>query len=168
MIFPTVQNPYLNSGAAGTYLWEAGSASTFISRWAAAGAGLKKTLRNLAVVFALTGIWHDAGWNYLLWGFINGAMVILERVIQNKPFYKKTPNFIKYAFTMMIVMLFWQLFRFQSLKDTVNLLGTIIGINRPENIYYTWQYYFNAQMITFIIIGILGTTVLGSALLKAA
>lgn len=130
-------------------------------------AGLKKTLRNLAVVFALTGIWHGAGWNYLLWGFINGAMVILERVIQNKPFYKKTPNFIKYAFTMLIVMLFWQLFRFQSLKDTVNLLGTIIGINRPENIYYTWQYYFDAQMITFIIIGILGATVLGSPRLKA-
>lgn len=129
-------------------------------------AGLKKTLRNLAVVFALTGIWHGAGWNYLLWGFINGAMVILERIIQNKSFYKKTPNFIKYALTMLIVMLFWQLFRFQDLKAPFQLLGTIIGINKPENVFFNWRHYFDAQMLTFIIIGILGATALGSPRLK--
>ena len=38
--------------------------------------GERRAICNVAVVFAVTGIWHGAGWNYLLWGGINGAMVI--------------------------------------------------------------------------------------------
>ena len=125
-------------------------------------ADMYKTLRNLAIVFALTGIWHGAGWNYILWGCINGTLVILERIIQNKPFYQKTPGPIKYAGTMLIVMLFWQLFRFQNLSDIVNLFGVILGTIQFDKIFYTWQYYFDNSIIILTILGIVGATWLGN------
>lgn len=130
-------------------------------------AGHRKTLRNLAVVFALTGIWHGAGWNYLLWGFINGAFAVIERVIQKKRCYVKTPKAVKYAVTMIVVMLFWQLFRFQDLADVVTVFGLLLGKAPANNLPYTWQYYFDTQIILFAMIGILGSTLLGSPKLIA-
>lgn len=126
----------------------------------------RQTLRNLAIVFTLTGIWHGVGWNYILWGFINGALVVLERIGKDKPIYKKVPNIVKYCLTMLVVMLFWQFFRFQSLSEILNVWGIILGIVRFDRIYYTWRYYFDAQTLVFVAIGILGATLLGSSKLR--
>lgn len=60
---------------------------------------LNKTLRNLAIVFALTGIWHGAGFNYILWGGINAIFAIAERLFRNNTYYIKTPKIIKYVIT---------------------------------------------------------------------
>lgn len=125
--------------------------------------GYNKTLRNLAIVFVLTGVWHGAGWNYILWGFINCFFVLLERVIQNKSFYIKTPSAVKYGVTMFIVMLFWQFFRFQNVSDVTNVFGIALGVISFDRIFYTWEYYFDMKMVTLSIIGILGATILGNS-----
>lgn len=123
--------------------------------------GKKTTLFNLAVVFALTGVWHGTGLNYLLWGAINAVCVIVERLIMNTSFYKKTPSIIKWLATMVIVALFWQLFRF-DLPKFGEFMGTLFGFIKSDSINYTWQYYFDKQTIAFAIIGLLGATVLGN------
>ena len=125
-------------------------------------AGFLKTLRNLSIVFLLTGIWHGAGLNYLLWGVLNGAIVLVERILQDTKLYKKTPSFIKYGFTMFAVLMLWQLFRFQKLSDLSAFFGIMNGTVTFDSIYYSWQHFFDARMITFVIIGVLGATVLGS------
>ena len=88
--------------------------------------------------FFLTGIWHGAGWNYILWGSIHGILVVIERIIQNRKFYKQMPIFIKYIGTMLSVMLLWQCFRYQSLREVMKLFGIILGIVQFDKIYYTW------------------------------
>lgn len=123
---------------------------------------MKKTLRNLGIVFLLTGIWHGASWNYIIWGCLNGFFVILERLIQNKPLYKKTPNFIKHICTMIIVMICWQFFRFEQMGTMVQCWKIMLGIVSYPVIRYTWRYYFDAQIVVLAIVGILGATVLGS------
>lgn len=125
--------------------------------------GLVKTLRNLFIVFLLTGIWHGAGKTYILWGIINGLFVVLERVVSNKKVYQKTPEFVKYVFTMLIVMLFWQLFRFERISEVASMFGIIFGIVKFDRIFYTWKYYLNARIILFMLIGILGATILGNS-----
>lgn len=125
--------------------------------------GISKTLRNLFVVFLLTGIWHGAGKTYILWGIINGGFVLLERLVRDKRIYQKTPDCIKYAFTMLIVMFFWQLFRFEKLSDVISMFGIIFGTVKFDRIFYTWEYYLNARVMTFTIIGILGSTLLGNS-----
>lgn len=124
--------------------------------------GLWKTLRNLAVVFILTGIWHGAGWNYILWGAANGALVVMERLVQKKKFYVKTPGVLKYCGAMLIVMLLWQLFRFQNLHDVQTLFGIILGTVQFDTIPYTWQYFFSAKIVVLMVVGIIGATALGA------
>ncbi len=125
-------------------------------------AGSGRTLCNLAIVFALTGIWHGAGWNYALWGFINGAFVVLERVIQDKRFYRKTPKTVKYIITMVVVMLFWQLFRFPLVADVGNTLGILFGTVHFPRIPYTWKHFFDVRMLVFMGVGLIGSTLAGS------
>lgn len=124
--------------------------------------GKRRTLINLAIVFAVTGIWHGAGWNYIIWGAINGICVLIERVIKDKKIYLRTPEWIKYIITMLIVMIFWQFFKYQDVHDVGKVFGIIFGHVQFENIPYNWRYFFDMQLITFAIIGILGSTLLGS------
>lgn len=124
--------------------------------------GLHTTLRNLAVVFAVTGIWHGAGWNYVLWGLINGCFVVGERMLQKNKTYLRIPNAVKYIVTMTVVMLFWQLFRFQDLSQIGTVFSAMLGKTPAGDILYTWQYYFDARILTLAAVGILGATVFGS------
>ena len=123
--------------------------------------GLRRTLWNLAAVFALTGVWHGAGWNYILWGAINGFFVLLERVVRDKPWYQKTPDAIKWGGTMVVAMLFWQLFRFQSIREVGHLFAIGLGLVRFEWVTLTWRYFLDARLLFLLAVGILGAAAPG-------
>lgn len=121
-----------------------------------------KALRNVAVVFILTGVWHGAGWNYILWGGINGAMVMLEKIIKDKNFYQKQPAVLKWFVTMGITFFCWQFFRFPRLQETGEWLKLMFGMLEVETVYYSWRHYFDAQMITLMVVGAVGAVLFGS------
>lgn len=128
--------------------------------------GLRRTLWNLAVVFALTGVWHGAGWNYILWGGINGFFVLLERVVRDRPLYKKTPDGLKWGGTMVIAMLFWQLFRFQSVREAGRWLAIGLGLVRFEWVTLTWRYFLDARLVFLLAVGVLGAAAPGGERLR--
>lgn len=128
--------------------------------------GRRRTLIDLAVVFAVTGIWHGAGLNYILWGGMNGLLVIIERVIGDKPFYRRVPKCVRYAGTMLSVLLLWQLFRFSGLRDTLRLFAVAAGVLRYDTVYYSWRYLLDARTLVFLAVAVLGATALGSPSLK--
>ena len=127
--------------------------------------GLGRTLLNLAVVYSMTGIWHGASWTYIVWGAINGILVIAERVIMNKPFYKKIPSFVKWLFTMFVVMLFWELFRFPRIQDAADCIRRMF-VHSTDHVFFTWRYFLDTRLKFLLLTGILGATVLGSPKLK--
>lgn len=53
------------------------------------GGNQRRVYFNLAIVFLLTGIWHGASWNFVVWGIWNGIFIILERVIKSKGIFQK-------------------------------------------------------------------------------
>lgn len=120
-----------------------------------------RTLLNLAIVFALTGIWHGANWTYILWGSINGIMVIIERVAENKRFYQKTPDVLKWLFSMFVTLVCWELFRFHHIKDFWNWVLIAIGHITYPSVNFTWEYFLDCRLLVLVVIGILGATVLG-------
>ena len=128
--------------------------------------GKTRTMINLGVVFALTGIWHGAGWNYILWGAANGILVIVEHMIADKEFYKNVPNWIKHVVTTIIVACSWQLFKYQSIKQAAKSVLTALGILKADTVFYTWQYYLNNRLILFMIIAIIGATFMGNKKVK--
>ena len=87
---------------------------------------------NLAVVWILTGVWHGAAWNFLLWGVWFFVLLTVEKVVFSKqlkasetlPFYKKLPGRI---YAMTAVLFGWVLFRAENLSAVGSYLGAMFG-----------------------------------------
>lgn len=130
--------------------------------------GKNRTLCNLFIVFLVTGFWHGAGWNYILWGVVNGICIVAERCVRDKSWYQKIPKVIKWAATMLIVLFSWQIFRLNGMSEIARYFGMMTGIVRCETIDFTWQYYFDGRIILLMLIGTVGATLFHSQKLKAA
>ncbi|MCL2498497.1 MAG: MBOAT family protein, partial [Symbiobacteriaceae bacterium] len=89
--------------------------------------GLKITLRNLAVVWLLTGIWHGASWNFLLWGCYYGLIIILERVGLGA-LLEKLPRALRHIYTLFLVLLGWVLFEAENLAWGRGFLAALFGV----------------------------------------
>ena len=124
------------------------------------------TIRNLAIVFLVTGIWHGASKNYIIWECLNGIVVIIERLIRDKNFYKNLNNAFKRLITLSLVFVFWQFFRFESLRLLLKVWSIILGNLKFEYIDYTWKYYLDSQIISFIIIGVILSFIPGTKKFK--
>lgn len=123
--------------------------------------GKRRTILNVAVVFILTGIWHGAGWTYMLWGMINGLCNIVEKLISDKVWYKKTPNSVKWICTMGVTIFCWELFRFSNISSCIQWFKIMFGLIETTNIPYTWQYYFDTRMSVLMVVAIAGATLFG-------
>ena len=71
---------------------------------------------NMAVVWGLTGIWHGANWNFLLWGLYWGFFMVLERTVLEKPL-ARTPRFVKHIVTVILALVGFVFFRNESFAD---------------------------------------------------
>lgn len=76
--------------------------------------GFAVQIRNIAVVWLLTGIWHGASWNFALWGIFYGVLLICEKLFLLK-LLEKAPAFVGRIYTILAVMLGWVLFAFDDL-----------------------------------------------------
>lgn len=123
--------------------------------------GKRKAIVNVAIVFILTGIWHGAGWTYMLWGMINGICNIIEKTISDKAWYQKTPRVLKWVSTMGITFFCWELFRFEDFESCVIWFKTMFGQVDFSNIPYTWQYFFDRKIVFLAAVAIVGATFLG-------
>ena len=84
--------------------------------------GVKRQVLNLLIVWGLTGIWHGASWNFVLWGLYYGVLLIFEKFVFKKVL-DKLPSAIQHIYTMFIVVIGWGLFYFTDMSK----LGTFLG-----------------------------------------
>jgi alginate O-acetyltransferase complex protein AlgI len=70
-----------------------------------------KTYVNLLTVFFISGFWHGANWNFIVWGLYHGAFLILERFIGLNKF-QKAPAVIQWVYTLLVVMVGWIFFNY--------------------------------------------------------
>ena len=88
--------------------------------------GLALQLRNIAIVWALTGIWHGASWNFLLWGLYFGVLLILEKLFLLR-LLEKAPSFVRHLYALFLILIGWVLFAFDDLSRGVSYLGAMFG-----------------------------------------
>ncbi|MBQ8584789.1 MAG: MBOAT family protein [Butyricicoccus sp.] len=88
--------------------------------------GLKKTCLNVMIVFLLSGIWHGAGWTFLIWGAMHGIMMVIERVRREKGC-KALPRPLGWALTFLFVNVAWVFFRAASFEQAFALLGDLLA-----------------------------------------
>jgi D-alanyl-lipoteichoic acid acyltransferase DltB (MBOAT superfamily) len=129
----------------------------------------KRWYFNLMIVFMLSGIWHGANWNFVIWGLLHGTYLILENILQEKvPSIKKNTNsvvvFLKRILVFILVCYAWVFFRAQSTKEAFHIIkSSLIGIpqqikdivsnslNARLHILYVNQSVFNFFIAIFFI-----------------
>lgn len=129
-------------------------------------AGNIKTIRNLGIVFLLTGIWHGACWTFVVWGLWHGLFICLEKIYNIKEFEKKQHSFItntvRYLVCMLIVAIGWVIFRSDSMSYAWSYLLNMFGLLniKEEHILYNLSYYINPiTIITFVVAIICSTPI---------
>jgi alginate O-acetyltransferase complex protein AlgI len=84
------------------------------------------TYRNLIIVFFITGLWHGASWNFILWGLYHGFFMIIERIGFSK-ILKSLPSFIQHGYTILVVAIGWSLFRIEDFEQLISFEKVLFG-----------------------------------------
>lgn len=116
-----------------------------------------KTIRNLGLVFLLTGVWHGAAWNFVLWGIWHGVFIIFEKMINIKNLQEKQTliwqRIFWHIYCIFIFLIGWVMFRADNMKYAWDYLMNMFGLLalRKEEFLYSFTYYVdNVEIITFI------------------
>lgn len=126
--------------------------------------GFLKQIRNILIVWFLTGAWHGASWNFILWGLFFGVILILEKVILLK-LLKKLPTWTNYVYTAFLVLISWVIFAFEDLGKVKDYLFTMFHLNKT-NIVNAEGLYCLKNYFIIIVIGLILSTPVISKLLK--
>lgn len=111
-------------------------------------------VRNIIVVWLLTGFWHGASWNFVLWGIYYGVLLLLEKFVFGK-FLKRLPSVLQHIYCMFFVMIGWNLFVFDDMRLGFGFMRALFGgygqgILNQETIYLL---YNNAVLLVLLILG---------------
>ncbi len=88
--------------------------------------GLMKQLRNIGIVWLLTGLWHGASWNFVLWGVYFGVLLVVEKTFLLEKL-KKAPAAVGHLYTMFFVVVSWVIFALDDIGRVFGYLGAMFG-----------------------------------------
>ena len=111
---------------------------------------------NILIVWFLTGFWHGAGWNFILWGLFFAVLMIIERSFLLK-YLERLPSFISRFYLLFVVTISWVLFAHDSLEQAISYLKVMFGIGTNSFI-NTPSLYAITNFYVLIIIGIVFAT----------
>lgn len=124
-----------------------------------------KWIRNIAIVWMLTGFWHGAQWNFVLWGVMFGILLAIEKLFLGK-WLERSPNVIKHIYTCFIVLLSFAVFNANGLVGVANDFKGLFGAGNVPLV--TAETIYNLKSYAVIlIIAIIGCTPLPQKVWKA-
>lgn len=118
--------------------------------------GKIKHIRNILIVWLLTGFWHGAAWNFLFWGLYYGILLLIEKFFLKK-YLDKLPGVIKHIYAIFFILIGWCIFAFDDTKQLVTYLGNMFGQNQLPLINQETLYYLVTNGM-LIVIGIILST----------
>ncbi|MBO5414731.1 MAG: MBOAT family protein [Bacilli bacterium] len=107
-------------------------------------------VRNILIVWMLTGLWHGASWNFVLWGLYYGVLLLLEKFVFNK-ILEKAPNWFKHFYTMFLVVVGWMIFAFDDMTILKEYASMMFGVGGVSFINNHALYYLKNYLIIFIL-----------------
>ena len=109
---------------------------------------------NILTVWMLTGLWHGAAWNFVLWGLLFGVLLMVEKWV---PALQKLPGWLRHGYVLLIVCLSFVLFNAESLTQAVSDMGGMFGFAGVPLVNAESLYYLRSYAPLFIM-GIVGAT----------
>lgn len=114
-----------------------------------------KRLLNIMIVWLLTGLWHGASWNFVLWGIYYGIILIIEKLFL-KNILEKLPNIIQMIYSFFIIVIGWTIFRIESLDNLLMIIGRMFSFDNSGIIPFIKNNYELLNYVIFIVLGIVG------------
>ncbi|MDD7511837.1 MAG: MBOAT family protein [Peptostreptococcaceae bacterium] len=111
---------------------------------------------NLLIVWALTGMWHGASWNFIIWGMYYGILIILEKYLWGDRINTLSPR-IQSFYTMFFVVIGWVIFSSDSLNEVIGSLQGMFFLSGKSLINSSALYLIRTNLVLFAI-GILAST----------
>ena len=118
--------------------------------------GKYKQIRNILIVWLLTGIWHGANWTFLIWGLLFGILLIIEKIFLNK-FMEKLPSFIRRIYVLFIVMILFVIFNSDNMSVALINIKGLFGMN-GEVFINDYTLHYLKSYLPILIIAIFGAT----------
>ena len=113
-----------------------------------------KWVFNILTVWMLTGLWHGAAWNFVLWGLLFGNLLMIEKWV---PALQKLPDWLRHGYVLLIVCLSFVLFNAESLSQAVSDMGGMFGLMGDPLVNAESLYYLRSYAPLFVM-GIVGAT----------
>ncbi|MBP5225143.1 MAG: hypothetical protein J6Z38_06140 [Lachnospiraceae bacterium] len=109
-----------------------------------------KHIRNILIVWFLTGLWHGASWNFVLWGLYYGLLLLFEKYVWDR---LPVPRFINRILTLLLVIVGWVIFSSDTLPQILTTLGAMFGAASRGFADSTALYYLSTNWVLFILCG---------------
>ena len=117
--------------------------------------GLPRQLLNLLIVWFLTGLWHGAGWNFVIWGLYFFVLIAAEKLFLLN-LLKKAPPVIGHIYTLLAVLFSWVIFACDDIGTAVRYILSMCGVNGYADA--ASSYYLGEYFIILLIGGLLSVS----------
>lgn len=126
--------------------------------------GKGRTIFNLLVVWTLTGLWHGASWNYVLWGLYFFVFIAMEKLFLRRPL-EKIPQVFSRLYLLLVVFFGWILFKYQNLADGWLIFKGMFGLN--GNVFLSGEARIVLlNYVFFILLAVVSVTPLAKTLME--
>ena len=122
----------------------------------------EKWLRNILVVWMLTGLWHGASWNFVLWGLGFAVLLVAEKLVYGRLLQRT--HVLKHVYTLLAVTLSFVLFNADSVSEAVSQLGAMFGAGGLPLVSTEGVYYLKSYAGTFLFAAIGATPLVSNAI----
>lgn len=116
----------------------------------------KKWIRNILIVWFLTGFWHGASWNFIFWGIYFAVILIVEKKFLYN--FLKNHKIFSHIYTLFLVVISFVIFNGDSFAEVFNFLKSMFNINNSLELYNFETIYYIKSYLTLILIGIIAST----------
>ena len=123
-----------------------------------------KWIRNIMIVWFLTGFWHGASWNFIIWGMYFGFILLIEKLYIGK-YLKKTKVF-KYIYSLLIIIIGFLIFNTTNVSDIINSIKNMFLINKIPFYSLETLYYLRSNLVLLIVSILAATPLFKNIILK--
>ena len=125
-----------------------------------------KWIRNIAVVWFCTGLWHGSSWNFVVWGLFFGVLLVIEKLFLQK-LLERLPSAIAHIYCLLAVVVSFVIFHLETLQDILGFFRGMFGFASLPLFTSESLYYLNSYKVILIAAAIGSTPLLKSLLARA-